>query len=182
MRVPSALNVAETTSPKCWSGALTGYPVRASQTRAVSSYDAVTTRVPSGLKVAEARGPACCIGTPTARPVLASHIRAVRSPDAVTTREPSGLKFALTVLSVLHWNADRLSGARVPDLRRVIVPTCDQRAPSELKDAERMRTPRFQGTPVHAPGRATSQIPHTILSRYRHHTRALSGLKEADEM
>jgi len=66
-------------------------PVSASQTRAVPSSEAVTTRRPSGLNTAERTESSCCKGRPTGLPVSASQTRAVWSSEAVTTRRPSGL-------------------------------------------------------------------------------------------
>ena len=51
-RVPSGLNAAVTTTSRCSSGGVTGFPVAASHTCAVPSRLAVTTRVPSGLNAA----------------------------------------------------------------------------------------------------------------------------------
>ena len=65
-----------------------------SQTRAVLSSEAVTTRWPSGLNCAELTAPHARIGSPIALPVAASQTRAVLSREAVTTRWPSGLNCA----------------------------------------------------------------------------------------
>ena len=68
--------------------------VAASQTRAVSSEDAVTMRDPSGLKAAELTEFSWPLRTAIALPVVASQMRAVWSLDAVTICAPSGLKAA----------------------------------------------------------------------------------------
>ena len=65
-----------------------------SQTRAVPSPLAVTTRLPSGLKAALLRKSALLGRLSSCAPLFASQIRAVPSPPAVTTRSPSGLKAA----------------------------------------------------------------------------------------
>ena len=89
--------------------------VRASQTRAVSSSDAVTTRVPSPLNAADLIIPLCFSGAPTGWPVRASHTRAVSSSDAVTTRAPSVLNAAeLNTARMLQWRAHRLARPGVP--------------------------------------------------------------------
>ena len=67
--------------------------MRASQTRAVLSRDAVTTRWPSGLNSAYVTRSPCRNGSVKHWPVTASQIRAV-SAEAVTKRVPSGLKRA----------------------------------------------------------------------------------------
>jgi hypothetical protein len=68
--------------------------VRASQTRAVLSHEAVTMQVPSGLNPAEETSLSCLSGSVRGWPVRASQTRAVLSAEAVTTRAPSGLKTA----------------------------------------------------------------------------------------
>ena len=65
-------------------------PESASQTRAVVSYEAVTTRLPSGLNAAELTGWVCPWRVARGLPESASQTCAVLSPEAVTTRLPSG--------------------------------------------------------------------------------------------
>ena len=78
------------------SGLPMGLPVAASQTRAVLSKDAVTTRRPSGLNAALLTTSSWPLsGSPIGLPVAASQMRAVRSEVAVTMRRPSELKAAL---------------------------------------------------------------------------------------
>ena len=69
-------------------------PESASQTRAVLSSEAVTTRLPSGLNAAELTASVCPWRVARALPESASQTRAVLSADAVTTRLPSGLNAA----------------------------------------------------------------------------------------
>src|SRR4051794_20171418 len=69
-------------------------PAVASQTRAVRSSLAVTTRAPSGLNDAERTSPVCPLSVRATAPVRASQTRAVPSELAVTTRAPSGLNDA----------------------------------------------------------------------------------------
>ncbi len=70
-------------------------PSDASQTRAVWSFEAVTTREPSGLNAAEDTPPACPFSTAIGLPSDASQTRAVWSfLEVVTTRDPSGLNTA----------------------------------------------------------------------------------------
>ena len=71
----------------CCMGAPTGLPVSASHTRAVRSYEAVTTRRPSGLNSADLTRPSCFRGSPIGLPLSASHTRAVLSQEAVTTAD-----------------------------------------------------------------------------------------------
>jgi hypothetical protein len=69
---------------------------KTSQTRAVSSRDAVTMRRPSGLKAALITHNSWPLsGSLIGWPLAASQIRAVLSEDAVTIRVPSGLNAAL---------------------------------------------------------------------------------------
>jgi hypothetical protein len=63
----------------------------ATQTRAVLSAVAVTTRLPSGLKLALNTEPVWPLSRAISLPLSASKTRAVRSSDAVTTRLPSEL-------------------------------------------------------------------------------------------
>ena len=78
------------------SGSPIGFPVAASQIRAVLSKDAVTMRLPSGLNAALITASSWPLsGSPTGLPLSASQIRAVLSKDAVTMRLPSGLNAAL---------------------------------------------------------------------------------------
>ena len=69
-------------------------PESASQTRAVLSPEAVTTRLPSGLNAAEWTGSVCPWREARVLPESASQTRAVLSHEAVTTRLPSGLNAA----------------------------------------------------------------------------------------
>ena len=69
-------------------------PESASQTRAVVSPEAVTTRLPSGLNAAEETGAVCPWREARVLPESASQTRAVLSSEAVTTRLPSGLNAA----------------------------------------------------------------------------------------
>src|SRR2546425_360829 len=87
------------------------YYFGSSQTRAVLSSLAVTTRLPSGLKLALPTAASWRIGSPSGLPVAASHSRAVLSSLAVTMREPPGLKLAL--LSDLSWRIGSPSGLPV---------------------------------------------------------------------
>src|SRR2546428_263249 len=57
MSFPSGLNCAEETVPACFNASVSGWPVRASQTRAVWSRDAATIRLPSGLNCADSTPP-----------------------------------------------------------------------------------------------------------------------------
>ena len=68
-------------------------PESASQTRAVLSNEAVTTRLPSGLNAAVRTIAVCPWREAMVVPESASQTRAV-SPEAVTTRLPSGLNAA----------------------------------------------------------------------------------------
>ena len=72
----------------------------ASQTRAVLSQLAVTTRVPSGLNAAlHTAALMLRAAAESGLPVAASQTRAVLSSLAVTTRVPSGLNAALPTAS-----------------------------------------------------------------------------------
>ena len=99
-------------------------PESASQTRAVVSPEAVTTRLPSGLNAAELTPSDRCgvpleggeglagVGVPDP-PVL--------SAEAVTTRLPSGLNAAELTTEVCPWRVARvLPESGVPDPRRVV--------------------------------------------------------------
>jgi NAD(P)-dependent dehydrogenase (short-subunit alcohol dehydrogenase family) len=78
---------------------VTRYAVRASQMRAVSSAEAVTTRSPLGSNAAAKTMSPCCSGLPIGSPVRASQMRAVVSAEAVTTRSPVGSKAAASTSS-----------------------------------------------------------------------------------
>jgi hypothetical protein len=97
-RVAFALNRACTTGASWWSGAENGRPVAASQTRAVWSALAVTTRAPSALHSMEEMALLCSIGDVNARPVAASQICAtnwlVERVAAVRILLPSRLSSA----------------------------------------------------------------------------------------
>ena len=94
----------------CCIGSPIDFPLEASQSRAVLSPEAVTSRWPSGLNAAELTQPSCCIGMPIAFPLAASQSRAVLSPEAVTTRWPSGLNAAeRTSVIMLHGQADHFA-------------------------------------------------------------------------
>ena len=81
-------------TPVCPLSERTSAPVLASQTFAVMSSLAVTTRDPSGLNDAELTTPVCPLSVRSSAPVWASHTFAVLSALAVTTRDPSGLNDA----------------------------------------------------------------------------------------
>ena len=77
MRAPSGLNAAELTALLWPLSSATSRPLAASQTRAVLSTDAVTTRAPSGLKAADSTRPPWPLSSAISRPLAASHTRAV---------------------------------------------------------------------------------------------------------
>src|ERR1044071_6005033 len=93
IRVPSGLNVADHTSSG-WSSVARLFPVRASQSRAVSSLLAVAMRELSGLNDADAILPLWPLNVATTSPVVESQILAIRSAAAVTILVPSGLNAA----------------------------------------------------------------------------------------
>ena len=68
-----------------------GVPVLASQTRAVPSSEAVTTRWPSGLKRTKRTSASCRSGWPMRSPVWPFQRRAVLSNEVVARTRPSGL-------------------------------------------------------------------------------------------
>ena len=70
-------------------------PLSASQSRAVWSCEAVSTRRPSGLKTALLTQSVWPWKVAKSLPLSASQSRAVWSCEAVSTRRPSGLKTAL---------------------------------------------------------------------------------------
>ncbi len=94
LRRPSGLIVALSTICDSCSGAPILAPVMASQTRAVLSAEAVTTRWPSALNAADRIVPVWRIGRPTVVPVRRSHTRAVLSEEDVSARVPLGLNTA----------------------------------------------------------------------------------------
>jgi hypothetical protein len=69
-----------------------------SQTLAVLSRDAVTTRDPSGLNTALETASSCPRRTAISLPVAASQIRAVLSEEAAMMRDPLGLNAAVEKL------------------------------------------------------------------------------------
>ena len=78
-------------------------PVSASQSRAVLSLEAVSTRRPSGLKTALSTKSLWPCRVARSLPLSAFQSCAVLSPEAVSTRRPSGLKTALVTRSVWPW-------------------------------------------------------------------------------
>src|SRR6266487_721755 len=83
----------------CFMGSPMGLPLAASQSRAVLSYEAVTTRWPSGLNCADLTAVSCFMGSPMGLPLAASQNRAVLSFEAVITRWPSGLNCSEVTLA-----------------------------------------------------------------------------------
>ena len=63
---PFGLNSAAQTASLLCIGSPLGFPLAASQSRAVPSFEAVTIRLPSGLNCAEKMRAKCCIGAEAA--------------------------------------------------------------------------------------------------------------------
>ena len=115
-------------------------PLPASQTRAVASSEAVTTRRPSGLKAAPSSLRAWPFMTASGLPPAASHTRAVLSSEAVTTRVPSALNATLRTAPV--WPFRSTTSRPSAASHRRAVPSSDAvaiRVPSGLKAASQHR-------------------------------------------
>ena len=112
-------------------------PLAASQTRAVPSSLAVTTRAPSGLKAAETTESVWPRRSASSLPLAASQMRAVPSRLAVTTRVPSGLKAAEATQPL--WPRRSVSSSPLAASQMRAVPSwlaVTTRVPSGLKAAE----------------------------------------------